>query len=244
MFLSDHCSGYHFVAEIKSIGYKNPHELLINRMIEDDFQTGIRSNIFNSKLYYVGLAYDEVTNLQVAFFTDVVEEKLDYSLITTVKNLKKVNRPELTEDEDLQIRKDFHRMDNLNRGVLMPQQIYTFMLRVPDMAKKNPIYFNAIKNNINNIHFQQVGMTVDDFVNECKKAIFCLDTNHLKDIFSSLLSDPKNKTLNYESFRKLTKTKGLNMSNKECRKIISKLSDENGNIEFIQFQKIIEFENK
>ena len=35
-----------------------------------------------------------------------------------------------------------------------------------------------------------------------------------------------------------------NMSNKECRKIISKLSDENGNIEFIQFQKIIEFENK
>ena len=137
MLLSDYCSGYLNVAEITTKGYQTSQDLLINRMVEDDFQTGLRSYIFSPKLFYIGLAYDEESRFQVIFFADFVEEKKDDNIYVH-SHWRKINRPELTEDEDLQIRKDFHKLDVLNRGVIMPQHIYTIMLM-------SPIYFTILR---------------------------------------------------------------------------------------------------
>ena len=244
IFLSDFCSGFLFVAEVTSKSFDNSHDLILNRLVQDDFQNGFKSYIFSSKHYYIGLAYDEKTKLFVAFFADAVEDLKENSTIPIETKRKRVNRPDLTDDEDLQIRKDFHKLDNLNKGVIMPQHIYTFLLKVPNMEKKNPIYFNAIKNNIDNLHFQQYGMTVDDFVEECKKAIDSLDKSYWKNVYSSMLNDPKSKNLDYKSFRNLTKNLGLRLSDQECREIILKISDENGKIDYEKFQTLIDFENQ
>ena len=238
MFLSDYCSGYLNVAEITTKGYQTSLDLRINRRVEDDFQTGLRSYIFSPKLFYIGLAYDEESRFQVIFFADFVEEKKDDNIYVH-SHWRKINRPELTEDEDLQIRKDFHKLDVLNRGVIMPQHIYTIMLMSPEFEHKNPIYFNAIKNNIENLHFQQAGINIDEFVVECKKVLNSFESENWNNIYTYLLQADK-KILDYEVFRNLTSKLGFKISNEECDEIIKKLSDEKGKIDMAQFTVIVE----
>ena len=238
MLLSDYCSGYLNVAKITTKGYQTSLDLRINRRVEDDFQTALRSYIFSPKLFYIGLAYDEESRFQVIFFADFVEEKKDDNIYVH-SHWRKINRPELTEDEDLQIRKDFHKLDVLNRGVIMPQHIYTIMLMSPEFEHKNPIYFNAIKNNIENLHFQQAGINIDEFVVECKKVLNSFESENWNNIYTYLLQADK-KILDYEVFRNLTSKLGFKISNEECDEIIKKLSDEKGKIDMAQFTVIVE----
>ena len=238
VFLSDYCSGYLNVAEIISQGFNAPQDLLINTMINDDFESGSRSYIFNQKLYYVGLAYEAKNNILVALFADTVEEKKDENIYVHT-HWRKIRRPDLTEDEEKQIIRDFNKLDVMNKGTIMPQHVFVFISKLPDFESSNPVYYNAIKNNVNNIHFQQAGMTVKDFLEECKKIIFMFDNDDWQTIYCGIIGDQKKKGIDYEIFRNMTKSLGYKISDQECQEILKKLSDERSVVDFNKFIEIM-----
>ena len=97
MLLSDYCSGYLNVAEITTKGYQTSLDLRINRRVEDDFQTGLRSYIFSPKLFYIGLAYDEESRFQVIFFLILLKRRrmITFMLIRIGERLINQNKQKM-----------------------------------------------------------------------------------------------------------------------------------------------------
>ena len=127
----------------------------------------------------------------------------------------------------------------MNKGTIMPQHVFVFISKLPDFESSNPVYYNAIKNNVNNIHFQQAGMTVKDFLEECKKIIFMFDNDDWQTIYCGIIGDQKKKGIDYEIFRNMTKSLGYKISDQECQEILKKLSDERSVVDFNKFIEIM-----
>jgi Ca2+-binding EF-hand superfamily protein len=245
VFLSDHCSGYFNVAEIVSQGYDVPNTLLSNVLVNEEFDTGARSYVFNPRLYWVGIAHDAESKITVVLFADNVEEKKDDGIYVHT-HWRKINRPELSEDEILQIRKDFTKLDVTNRGTIFPQHILVMMNKNTEFQKRNPVYYNAFKNNADNILYEQSGINVDQFIEECKKIIAEFDNERWKSIFLNYVNDANKKVIDYEIFRNITQSLGYHISDEECLEIMKKLSDENAAMDlnkFIQIMNIVENKN-
>jgi len=244
VFLSDHCSGYFNVAEIVAQGYDVPNTFLSNVLVNEEFDTGARSYVFNPRLYWVGVAHDTESKITVVLFADNVEEKKDDGIYVHT-HWRKINRPELSEDEILQIRKDFTKLDVTNRGTIFPQHILVMMNKNTEFQKRNPVYYNAFKNNSDNILYEQSGINVDQFIEECRKIIADFDNERWKSIFLNYVNDPKKKVIDYEIFRNITQSLGYHISDEECLEIMKKLSDENAALDLNKFTQIMNIvENK
>ena len=70
----------------------------------------------------------------------------------------------MTEDEVLQIQKDFKVFDVMNSGYVKPETMIVFMNRVKGFAEKNPVYYQAW-NHLNTEENNSNGVNSEEFVN-------------------------------------------------------------------------------
>ena len=246
IFLSDHCSGYKFTGEIIEGEYENAQDFLVDTLLKEDFDTGARLFIFNQKFFSIGSAYDAELKIGVIYLADNVEEPINDE-IEINDHWRKIFRPNLTDDEMAQIKRDFNKLDVLNKGTIIPQHILTFINNIPNFAKQNPIYFKVLQIVSNNLSYSQIGINVEQFAQEVSKVIASFVEEDWKQLFDLFIGDTKKTVIDSELFKSISKNLGFKISDEECIEIIQKLTEENNNLDykkFIEIMKIVEAETK
>jgi Ca2+-binding EF-hand superfamily protein len=217
-------SDFKHVGQIKRNGYDNPVELIMNILTETEDYI---NNILFSKLYiHIGLYYDEETKRSVLIFTDEISNKKVFEKTKTIT--RRVNRPQLTNDEIDQIKSHFKRFDVLNKGVIKPNIILTFV------KDSNPIYIQALKM-LDNSENNNKGVNSDLFINTISN-ILALTTD-FREFFEFLCGIKRNITA--DMLLEYSKELNYQTSEGEIKDLVDNISEGGIGIKNTQFANLM-----
>jgi uncharacterized protein YkwD/Ca2+-binding EF-hand superfamily protein len=240
-FLSDFATDFNNIAEMFDSS-ASARDLIINQLVNQE--TKAREIIFSKKYYLAGFAYDQESEKCIIILADNIESKIleeeDSSFLSRVK------RPNLTEDEIKQIKKDFRKFDVLNQGIIHPQGVLVFMENSPDFKEQNPVYFKATTI-LAEEDKDNKGINVEQFIEAIQKVFSAFDDEAWGSIFYKYKVDSKKKTIDYDNFVTVVKMLGHNFTEEMLQETFAKITDETNQItydKFIEIMNIVEGLNR
>lgn len=244
-FLSDFGSNYNFVCQMEDFNScETPRDILVNLLTSSsDPDRHFRKNMFNKLANFSGIAHNDENSLTVVMFADQFEETQEKINISIHQHRRLLIRPNLTDDEILQIKKDFKNFDVLNTGFIKPSVILLFADKTQNFATKNPIYYEALTL-LNTDENNSNGVDVEEFINGVKNVISKFTEKEWKQLFS--IYDPeaniysrKKNNITAEVLKNVTKQLGYKISDEEATEIFENLAEGRAYIDQDKFSQIM-----
>jgi Ca2+-binding EF-hand superfamily protein len=252
-FLSDYGTGFYNVAQLDDLGSTSPLEFLIDVLIPRNTIRSYRDIIFSRYLNYIGVAssqdttenkpegeeaQDETQKVRVFLLADHFEpdnRRFDTTVMSRQIILK---RPNLTNDEILQIKSDFKLFDVTNTGHVKPGPILFFMDKSANFSRFNFIYYEAFqilnteKNNSN-------GVDVEEFINAVKKVFLSVyEEERWKELYNLYYGDNRKKVIDFDVLRRITNELKYRITDEDVLMVLERLQ-ESGPIDFNKFTEVM-----
>jgi Ca2+-binding EF-hand superfamily protein len=256
-FLGDYGTGFYNVAQLDDVGSTTPIQFLVDVLIPRNSYKNYRDIIFSRYLNYVGVAGTQPTphqeveegqepqeeeKIRVLILSDHFEQTLEKFDTTVVSRQVLLKRPNLTDDEIIQIKADFKLFDVVNTGHVKPGPILYFMDKSANFSRYNFVYYEAFRlldteeNNSN-------GVDVEEFINAVKKVMLNVyEEDRWKDLFNVFLSESRKKAVDYDVLRKITNDLKYKITDEDVLLVLERLQ-EGVNLDlnkFTEIMKIIE----
>jgi len=250
-FLGDYGTGFYDVAQLDDSGSTDPLEFLKDVLIPRNANKNYRNLIFSRYFNYIGVAgspervYDDFVDqvetkekVTIMLLTDNFEnltEKFDTSVISRQIVLK---RPNLTNDEILQIKSDFKLFDVTNSGYVKPGPLLFFMDKSAGFSKLNFIYYEAFKH-LNTEENNSNGVNVEEFINAIKKILFFVyQDNRWKDLYEIYYGDNRKKIIDYDVLKRITTELKYKITDEDLLVVLERLN-ENSSLDLAKFTEIM-----
>ena len=208
----------------------------------------IDQTLLNRRIKQIGFS-QSLNGKVIIIFSDAFDKKLDIKEITIESIRRKINRPNFTEDEILQIKNDFNLFDSRSSGLIKPYIILLIADKNKDWANKNPFYYTALKE-LNTEENNKNGINVDQFINAVKRVIreYNIEDfdNNWAEIYNLYFGEEKKKN-NYignEILIQVIKDLGFKISDDEIYEFVDRMEGELNLEKFIQMMKNIELVNR
>lgn len=252
-YLSEWGTGFKTISSAEEKGNINAKDLLLKLLTEKkDFANNI---IFNRYLNFIGVCRAVKSNppevrpassrnsiitisdntYTVIIFADKFEPTPSSLRVRVHNHRRRLNRPNMTEDEVLQIQKDFKVFDVMNCGYVKPETMIVFMNRVKGYAEKNPVYYQAW-NHLNTEENNSNGVNCEEFINSVGNVIKLYTVENKWSTLFSLYTHKR--LIDFAVFQDVTQELGYRLSIEEIEEIMAKLNqDERLDVE--QFSEIM-----
>ena len=155
---------------------------------------------------------------------------------------RRLHRPNLTEDEENQIRNDFRSFDVVNAGLIKPSTILLFAEKDNFFQENNPFYYKALKN-LNTEENNENGVNVDEFIAAVKRAIkeYDEDFDNWKDVFDLYFEKgKKKKVIDKDILKKTIKDMGFKVNDEDIDDLVTKMDGDLDQQKFCNIMKYIE----
>ena len=243
-FLSLYGRNYFIVQEYIDDSTLTSKDFIINMLQKDN----IDQTLLNRRIKQIGFS-QSLNGKVIIIFSDAFDKKLDIKEITIESIRRKINRPNFTEDEILQIKNDFNLFDSRSSGLIKPYIILLIADKNKDWANKNPFYYTALKE-LNTEENNKNGINVDQFINAVKRVIreYNIEDfdNNWAEIYNLYFGEEKKKN-NYignEILIQVIKDLGFKISDDEIYEFVDRMEGELNLEKFIQMMKNIELVNR
>ena len=238
-FLADYGTGFYNVAELGDIGSTSPLEYLIDVIIPRNTNKSYRDVIFSKYLNYIGVAsrketseispeveqQEENEKIRVFILADNFEPDLRKFDTTVTSRQVILKRPNLTNDEILQIKSDFKLFDVTNSGNVKPGPILVFMDKSKNFSRLNFIYYEAFQL-LNTEENNANGVDVEEFINAVKKVFLSVfEEERWKDLYNLYYGDNRKKLIDYDSLRKITNELKFRITDEDILLVLERLQD-------------------
>ena len=237
-FLENYGSRYSNVAEIFTEGVPNALTLVVE-LLSDPAK---RELVFNRKFTQIGIYQHPETGVLTLLFADIFDAKVEMKALHVLSLRRRLHRPNLTEDEENQIRNDFRSFDIVNAGLIKPSTILLFAEKDNFFAENNPFYYKALKN-LNTEENNENGVNVDEFIAAVKRAIkeYDEDFSNWKDVFNLYFeSGKKKKVIDKDILKKTIKDMGFKVNDEDIDDLVTKMDGELDQEKFCNIMKYIE----
>ena len=236
-FLENYGTNFFLVYEYIN-NEKDTAKDFIIEMLKNDYQT-----LLNRRLKEFGFSKTENGKI-ILIFVDTIDPKPNIKQISISKlTTTNLNRPEFTEDEEIQIRNDFQTFDSRNLGLIKPKVILTFADNDKDFANRNPFYYTALKD-LNTEDNNKFGIDVETFINAVKRVIREYDAedfeNNWAEIFNLYFGEKRSNFIDKDILITVIKDMGFKLSDDEINDILSKIDYDLDLDKFTQIMKDIE----
>ena len=236
-FLDNYGTNFFLVYEYIN-NEKDTAKDFIIEMLKNDYQT-----LLNRRLKEFGFSKTENGKI-ILIFVDTIDPKPNIKQISISKlTTTNLNRPEFTEDEEIQIRNDFQTFDSRNLGLIKPKVILTFADNDKDFANRNPFYYTALKD-LNTEDNNKFGIDVETFINAVKRVIREYDAedfeNNWAEIFNLYFGEKRSNFIDKDILITVIKDMGFKLSDDEINDILSKIDYDLDLDKFTQIMKDIE----
>ena len=236
-FLENYGTNFFLVYEYIN-NEKDTAKDFIIEMLKNDYQT-----LLNRRLKEFGFSKTENGKI-ILIFVDTIDPKPNIKEISISKlTSTNLNRPEFTEDEEIQIRNDFQNFDSRNLGLIKPKVILTFADNDKDFANRNPFYYTALKD-LNTEDNNKFGIDVETFINAVKRVIREYDAedfeNNWAEIFNLYFGEKRSNVIDKDILINVIKDMGFKLSDDEINDILSKIDYDLDLDKFTQIMKDIE----
>jgi len=246
-FLGDFGTGFYNVAQLDDTGSETPIQFLVDVLIPRNSYKNYKDLIFSRYLNYVGVAgspetgeenQNEVEKIRVLILADHFEPTLDKFDTTVVSRQMLLKRPNLTEDEIVQIKSDFKLFDVTNAGHVKPGPIIYFMDKSANFSRYNFIYYEAFRlldteeNNSN-------GVDVEEFINAVRKIMLnVFEEERWKELYNIYLSESRKKVVDYDVLRKISNDLKYKITDEDVLLVLERLQ-EGVNLDLNKFTEIM-----
>ena len=237
-FLENYGSRYSNVAEIFTEGVPNALTFVVE-VLSDPAK---REIVFNRKFTQIGIYQHPETGVLTLLFADIFDAKIEMKDLHVLSLRRRLHRPNLTEDEENQIRNDFRSFDIVNAGLIKPSTILLFAEKDNFFAENNPFYYKALKN-LNTEENNENGVNVDEFIAAVKKAIkeYDEDFSNWKDVFNLYFeSGKKKKVIDKNILKKTIKDMGFKVNDEDIDDLVTKMDGDLDQEKFCNIMKYIE----
>jgi len=165
--------------------------------------TTFREILFSAAYKIFGITINEKRRILYMILCDEIIQKIplnEYYLPDKARFL----RPNLNDDEENEIRNNFHKLDISNKGRIFPKFLIELMEN-NNLAEKNIIYYTALKLFLSESYkiASNQGIDIENFIDYCKKAITLLSLRENVILFNILKIKSKAKEINFEDFKKI-----------------------------------------
>ena len=208
----------------------------------------IDQTLLNRRIKQIGFS-QSLNGKVIIIFSDAFDKKLDIKEITIESIRRKINRPNFTEDEILQIKNDFNLFDSRSLGLIKPYIILLIADKNKDWANKNPFYYTALKE-LNTEENNKNGINVDQFINAVKRVIreYNIEDfdNNWAEIYNLYFGEEKKKNnyIDNDILIQVIKDLGFKISDDEIYEFVDRMEGELNLEKFIQMMKNIELVNR
>ena len=254
-FLGDYGKGFYNVAQLDYSGSQDPIEFLKDVIIPRNANRSYRDIIFSRYFNYIGVAgspervYDDMEEqvegeekVSILLLTDYFEnltEKFDTSVISRQVVLK---RPNLTNDEIIQIKSDFKLFDVTNSGYVKPGPLIFFMDKSANFSKFNFIYYEAFKH-LNTEENNSNGVNVEEFISAIRKIFFFVyQENRWKELYDIYYGDNRKKVIDYDVLKRITTELKYKITDEDLLVVLERLKDSDSLdlAKFTEIMKVVE----
>ena len=162
-------------------------------------------------------------------------------LITYVvnKNVKKVERPGLSQDEVDEIRQAFDLFDTNGTGRIDPKELKAAMQSL-GFDTKNPTIFQLIADLDTPEAAKKGGIEFEAFVEAINNKLGDKETKDgIRRIFDLFIDDPNSETITLASLRRIARELGEQMSNEELKDMLERASSNGTELSFEEFYDIM-----
>ena len=242
-FLSNYGRNYFIIYEYIDNSTLTSRDFVINMLQKEN----IDQILLNRRIKQIGFSQSQNGKV-ILLFSDAFDKKLDHKEITIETIKRKINRPNFTEDEILQIKNDFNLFDSQSSGLIKPNIILLIANKNKDWGNKNPFYYTALKelnteeNNLN-------GINVDQFINAVKRVIREYNIEDFDNNWSEIynlyfVEGKKNNIIDNDILINLIKDLGFKISDDEINEYVEKMDGDLNLEKFIEIMKNIELKNR
>ena len=240
-FLSQFGKNYFIIQE-----YINNSTLTAKDFVINMFQNeNINQILLNRRIKQVGFSQSPNGKV-VLIFTDCFDRNLEKNEISIGSLRRKLFRPNLTEDEILQIKNDFNLFDSRSEGIIKPNLLLLIANKCNNWGNDNPFYYTALKE-LNNEENNKKGVTFEQFLSTVKRVIrdYSRDDfeNNWEEIFNLYFGDGKKNIISNEILSQVIKDLGFQISDDEVNEFVDRMEGELDLSKFIQIMKEVELSN-
>ena len=237
-FLENYGSRYSNVAEVFTEGVPNALTLVVE-LLSDSAK---RELVFNRKFTQIGVYQHPETGVLTILFADIFDAQVEMKDLHVLSLRRRLHRPNLTEDEENQIRNDFRSFDVVNAGLIKPSTILLFAEKDNFFQENNPFYYKALKN-LNTEENNENGVNVDEFIAAVKRAIkeYDEDFDNWKDVFDLYFEKgKKKKVIDKDILKKTIKDMGFKVNDEDIDDLVTKMDGDLDQQKFCNIMKYIE----
>jgi Ca2+-binding EF-hand superfamily protein len=155
------------------------------------------------------------------------------------KNVKKVERPGLSQDEVDEIRQAFDLFDTNGTGRIDPKELKAAMQSL-GFDTKNPTIFQLIADLDTPEAAKKGGIEFEAFVEAINNKLGDKETKDgIRRIFDLFIDDPNSETITLASLRRIARELGEQMSNEELKDMLERASSNGTELSFEEFYDIM-----
>ena len=240
-FLSNFGRNYFIVEEYIDDCTLTAKEFVINMFQKEN----INQIILNRRIKQIGFSQNSNGKI-IILFSDAFDAVLEKNEITIESIRRKLFRPNLTEDEILQIKNDFNTFDSRSEGKIKPNLLLLIANKSNDWGNKNPFYYTALKelnneeNNKNGVTFNQFIITLKRVIRDYSREDF---ENNWEEIFNLYFNEEKKNVIDNSILYKVIKDLGFNITDDEINEFVDRIDGELNLNKFIEIMKEVESSN-
>ena len=192
---------------------------LIEILLEKKFRIAILSSIYK----FFGLSINEKRQSLFLILCDEAKQKTplnDYLL----PNRSRFVRPNLTDDEESEIKNNFRNLDILNKGRIYPKFIMNLMKK-NNLIEKNIIYFTALQ--LYSYEKQEEslfnGIDIETFIEYITRTLSLLSLKENVILFNILKSKSKARDIGFEEFKQILTEQNFKFIETEAEDIFNNI---------------------
>jgi len=224
-----------FYEEENNKNYFNAGRFIAKRIIEE-CNFDILKILNSSNLKFMATGEHLENEILLVYFVDQCIERVKVEVPLCIKLQTK--RPNFTEDELEQLRNDFNRLDILNELHIRPDTILTFINNSHRFVYNNPIYYAAFRN-LNTIENNQLGINVNQFMDEISNVISSYSKENWRNIYHLILSESNVKKFDKKFFKKTLDKINHQMSESEAYDVFERFAGDADEISKSEFVKMM-----
>jgi hypothetical protein len=240
-FLSQYGKNYFIIQEYINDSTSTAKDFVINMFQKEN----INQILLNRRIKQVGFSQSPNGKI-ILIFTDCFDRNLEKNEISIGSLRRKLFRPNLTEDEILQIKNDFNLFDSRSEGLIKPNLLLLIANKCNNWGNDNPFYYTALKE-LNNEENNKKGVSFEQFISTVKRVIrdYSRDDfeNNWEEIFNLYFGDGKKNIISKEILSQVIKDLGFKIDDDEINEFVDRMEGELDLSKFIQIMKEVELSN-
>ncbi len=187
------------------------------------FNEEYRSILFSPLYKYFGISINEKREFLYIILCDDLNEKIplvDYNISVKTRFL----RPNITKDEEEEIKNNFKKLDVSNKGKIFPHLLINLMEK-NNLSEKNIIYYISLQLYLSekNTKALNIGITIEEFIEYTKKALSLLSLKENIILFNLLKSKTKSRNIDFNEFKSVLIEQNFKFLDSEAESIFSNI---------------------